>query len=85
MIDSDVKAKQAENCDARQVVNDYKVDHARLSLIYADDFRELGDNYKRMLRHNINDRSGYKRFCRQHAIFFMEYEGVKRVMPKHRA
>ena len=76
MIDSDVKAKQAENCDARQVVNDYKVDHARLSLIYADDFRELGDNYKQMLHESGPLRQEYRRFCKEHAIFFVEKEGV---------
>ena len=88
MVDSKVRQKKSEHCAARQVVDDYKVDQVRLSLIYADDFKELGDNYKRKLRESRKERSDYKRFCKEHSLFFAKDENVgqrvKRSMPRSR-
>ena len=89
MVDSKVRQKKSEHCAARQVVDDYKVDQVRLSLIYADDFKELGDNYKRKLRESRKERSDYKRFCKEHSLFFAKDEcaGDKRggVVPRRQA
>ena len=74
---------------ARQLAHEDVVDQVRLSLIYADDFKELGDNYKRKLRESRKERSDYKRFCKEHSLFFAKDEcaGDKRggVVPRRQA
>ena len=74
---------------AKQPAHEDVVDQVRLSLIYADDIRELGDKYKRKLQESRKDRSDYKSFCKEHSLFFAKDEcvGDKRggVVPRRQA